>query len=65
MNSEDCTCIRNFCKEIGIPEKTAVALSYWITAICTAVRAAGDDLLQTNLQGAILLSGIATAEAEN
>ncbi|UYJ29017.1 MAG: phage antirepressor KilAC domain-containing protein [Clostridiaceae bacterium] len=26
MNSEDCTCIRNFCKEIGIPEKTAVAL---------------------------------------
>ena len=26
VNSEDCTCIRNFCKEIGIPEKTAVAL---------------------------------------
>ena len=24
VNSEDCTCIRNFCKEIGIPEKTAV-----------------------------------------
>ena len=20
VNSEDCTCIRNFCKEIGIPE---------------------------------------------
>ena len=26
VNSEDCTCIRNFCKEIGIPEKTAVSL---------------------------------------
>ena len=26
VNSEDCTCIRNFCKEIGIQEKTAVAL---------------------------------------
>ena len=26
VNSEDCTCIRTFCKEIGIPEKTAVAL---------------------------------------
>ena len=26
VNSEDCTCIRNFCKEIGILEKTAVAL---------------------------------------
>ena len=26
VNSEDCTCIRNFCKEIGIPEKTAVTL---------------------------------------
>ena len=26
VNSEDCTCIRNFCKEIRIPEKTAVAL---------------------------------------
>ncbi|MEF2940689.1 MAG: phage antirepressor KilAC domain-containing protein [Oscillospiraceae bacterium] len=25
-NSEDCTCIRNFCREIGIPEKTAVSL---------------------------------------
>lgn len=25
-NLEDCTCIRNFCKEIGIPEKTAVSL---------------------------------------
>lgn len=64
VNSEDCTCIRNFCKEIGIPEKTAVALlldhrylyrspSGWLMP------------LQINLQGAILLSGIATAEAEN
>nr|WP_270580762.1 phage antirepressor KilAC domain-containing protein [Butyricicoccus sp. OF27-2pH9A] len=40
VNSEDCTCIRNFCQEIGIPEKTAVALLL-DPAICTAVQATG------------------------